>query len=245
MRRLFGRVDSLFVIGAWSRTAGARLARRAFGQFHRFVIAIIGGNADRRRQDRKVDAAFVIVGFFFAMVTARSPLIATFAVAVVAPAIVPLGVAITTWRTAIAFFALLVFAFFAFAGVFAFGGFIAFHRFAIFILPIVAVRTALLLLTLAFFLSRFEIGEDAEIMVGELQVIFGVHAVVIMLRVAGQFLVFFKHLAGVAARAVVDPVLVIETVIAVAVLLPVIVVATAATPIVVIIVILPVHVHQG
>ena len=47
---------------------------------------------------------------------------------------------------------------------------------------------------------------DAEIMVGELETIFGLHAVALKLRVARERLVFLKQLRGIAARAVVLPV---------------------------------------
>ena len=40
-------------------------------------------------------------------------------------------------------------------------------------------------------------------MVGELQIIFGLHAVALHLRVAGETLVFFQKLRGIAALPVV------------------------------------------
>ena len=45
-------------------------------------------------------------------------------------------------------------------------------------------------------------------MIRELQVIFGLHAVAVMLRVLRQLLVLIEHLRRIAARAAVDPVLV-------------------------------------
>ena len=86
-------------------------------------------------------------------------------------------------------------------------------------------------------------------MVGELQMILGVDPVVVELRVAGQLLVFFEHLARVAARPIVDAVVVIETA-AVVLLLPVaviiaIVIASTATPVVIIRLASVVIVHKG
>lgn len=113
------------------------------------------------------------------------------------------------------------------------------------ILPIVTIiavvvacfvtRTAFALLFLTRFLTSAEIGEHAEIMVGELQMIFGVDAVVVELRVLREFLVFFEHLARVAARAVVDAVVVIETAAIVLLLPAIIVIIPTATPVVIII----------
>lgn len=67
---------------------------------------------------------------------------------------------------------------------------------------IVAIAAPVLLL----FLPRAVVGKDAEIMLRELQVIFGVDPVALRLRVARQILVFFKKLGRVAARAAVDAV---------------------------------------
>ncbi len=43
-------------------------------------------------------------------------------------------------------------------------------------------------------------------MIGELEIIFSLDAIVLHLRVARQVLVFLEHLRGVAARPVVDPI---------------------------------------
>jgi hypothetical protein len=50
------------------------------------------------------------------------------------------------------------------------------------------------------------IGEHTEIMVRELQIIFGVDTIARHLRVARHILVFFQQLCRIAARAAVDPV---------------------------------------
>lgn len=57
--------------------------------------------------------------------------------------------------------------------------------------------------------ARF--GEHAEIMVGELEVIFDVDAVALHLRVARKRLVFFEQLGGITARAIVDAIAAILT----------------------------------
>lgn len=98
---------------------------------------------------------------------------------------------------------------------------------------IVAVVIAIIAVTrLLLVLPGLEIGLHAEIMIGELQIIFRVHPVVIHLRILRELLVFFQKLSGIAARAIVDPVLMIETTTTAAIVLltvVVIVVATAAT----------------
>ncbi len=98
---------------------------------------------------------------------------------------------------------------------------------------IVAVVIAIIAVTrLLLVLPGLEIGLHAEIVIGELQIIFRVHPVVIHLRILRELLVFLQKLSGIAARAIVDPVLMIETTTTAAIVLltvVVIVVATAAT----------------
>ncbi len=57
---------------------------------------------------------------------------------------------------------------------------------------------------LAFFKAGAGFGEHAEIMIGKLQIIFGVDAVALHLGIARQRLVFFKQLRRITARAIVD-----------------------------------------
>ncbi len=57
-----------------------------------------------------------------------------------------------------------------------------------------------------FFLPGSEVAHDAEIMVGELQIIFGLNPVARKLRVAREVAIFFDHLGAVAARPAVDAV---------------------------------------
>jgi hypothetical protein len=59
---------------------------------------------------------------------------------------------------------------------------------------------------LGFVLTGLVVGDDTEIMVGELQIIFGLHAVAVMLGVLGKLLVLVEQLRGIAASAAVDPV---------------------------------------
>ncbi len=122
-------------------------------------------------------------------------------------------------------------------------------RRTIIILPIVAVFaiifawTTLALLILTGFLAAAEIGEDAEIMVGELQVILSVYAVTVELRVLRQLFVFLQHLRCVSARTIVDLVLIVETAAIVVLLTIIIVVAATAT---IVVLLLPVvDIHQG
>ena len=73
--------------------------------------------------------------------------------------------------------------------------------------------------------------------------ILGVDAVTVKLGILRKFLVFFQHLRCVAARTIVDLVLIVKTA-AVVILLPVIVVVTPTATIVILL--LPVvGIHQG
>ncbi len=64
---------------------------------------------------------------------------------------------------------------------------------------------------LIFFEPRTGFGEHAEIMIRELQIIFGVDAVALHLGVARQRLVFFEQLGRVAARPIVNAIAVFGT----------------------------------
>ena len=68
---------------------------------------------------------------------------------------------------------------------------------------IVALLAATALLLMLVFEPRAAVLEDAEIMVGELEVIFGLDAVPGKLRVARHALVFLEELGGVAALTIV------------------------------------------
>ena len=121
------------------------------------------------------------------------------------------------------------------------------------ILPIVAIIaiviacivtwTAFALLFLTCFLTAAEICENAEIMVSKLKVIFRVDAVTVELRILSQFFVFFEHLRCVAARTIINLVLIVKPT-AIVILLPVSVIVTTAATIVILL--LPVvGIHQG
>ncbi len=72
---------------------------------------------------------------------------------------------------------------------------------------LIAGAEALLLLLL----PGAVVGQDAEIMVGKLQIIFRIHPIARHLGVARHIPVFFKKLGRIAARAVVNPVAIVAT----------------------------------
>ena len=55
-----------------------------------------------------------------------------------------------------------------------------------------------------FFVTRPALGQDTEVMIGKLKVVFRQHAVARLLRVARERLVFLEQLRGIAACPVVD-----------------------------------------
>jgi hypothetical protein len=113
-------------------------------------------------------------------------------------------------------------------------------RFALVAVIVVAVEIERLLaawLLLRLRLALFETGagfaQDAEIMIRELEVIFDVDAVALLLRVACEVLVLLVQLARVAARAAVDAVAGIATTLAAAAALALTATTTAAAIIIV------------
>lgn len=74
------------------------------------------------------------------------------------------------------------------------------------ILEILVARAEALLLLL---LPGAVVRKDAEIMIGELQIIFRIHPIARHLGIARHILVFLKKLGCIATRAVVDPVAVV------------------------------------
>jgi hypothetical protein len=80
----------------------------------------------------------------------------------------------------------------------------AFGLAVIIILAVEAIVVAVAAKALLLFLPRTVVSENAEIMIRELQIIFGVDAVALRLGIARQILVFLKKLGGIAARAIVD-----------------------------------------
>ncbi len=58
------------------------------------------------------------------------------------------------------------------------------------------------------------VGDHTEIVIGELQIIFGVDPVALTLRIAGEILVLLEQLIGIAACAAVDPVAIVGTTLA-------------------------------
>ncbi len=71
--------------------------------------------------------------------------------------------------------------------------------------PVVAVVVLVVVAALALLLveTRAGIAEHAEIMIGELQIIFGLDAVAGQLGVARHALVFLEQLGGIAALAII------------------------------------------
>ena len=122
---------------------------------------------------------------------------------------------------------------------------------AVVILPIIAIVVARIVTWAAFallFLTRFlattEIGKHAEIMVGKLKVIFRVNAITVELCILCQLLVFFQHLRCVAARTVINLVLIVKTT-PIVTLLPVVIVVVATAPTIVVLLLPVVGIHQG
>lgn len=101
---------------------------------------------------------------------------------------------------------------------------------AFFVAPITTftIIAAPFALRTTFFLPAAVIGQYAEIMVCELVIIFGLHAVAIQLGILRQLFVFFEHLRRIATRPVVDPVLMVITVTVVALCAIIAPAATAA-----------------
>ena len=85
-------------------------------------------------------------------------------------------------------------------------------------LPAVAVVRAVLALLV---LARALVGDDAEVVVGELEVVFLGHAVAVQMRVVRHLAILLEQLRRIAARPAVDAILVAPALLAVA--------ATAAT----------------
>ncbi len=101
---------------------------------------------------------------------------------------------------------------------------------AFFVAPIntFTIIAAPFALRTAFFLPAAVIGQHAEIMICELVIIFGLHAVAIQLGILRQLFIFFEHLRRIATRPVVDPVLMVITVTVVALCAIIAPAATAA-----------------
>lgn len=71
-------------------------------------------------------------------------------------------------------------------------------------LPVAALAALL-------FEARTAFGDDAKIMIGKLQIIFGHHPIARHLGVARKRLVFFEQLRGIAARTIVDAIALFRT----------------------------------
>src|SRR5690606_34788933 len=58
------------------------------------------------------------------------------------------------------------------------------------------------------------IGDHTEVVIGELQVVFGLHPIAVQRRIVRQLPVFFEKLRRIAARAAVDPITLVATALA-------------------------------
>jgi len=82
---------------------------------------------------------------------------------------------------------------------------------AILVEILVRVTLALGLALLLLFLPGAVVGQDTEIMISELEIIFGVDPITRHLGIARHILVFFKKLGRIAASAIVDAVAAVAT----------------------------------
>jgi hypothetical protein len=198
---------------------GARLARTwlagwlGFGDFIRFII----GSANCGWQHGEIETrirAFV-VPLLRAVVALESVIpVAAVAVVVAFAAIIP-GFAIITLTPVVplgaAFFATIAIVIADFGlDALIFAGF----NLAVIVAPVAAftIVAAPFALRPAFFLAAAVVGEHAEIMVGKLVVIFGLHTVAVQLCILRQLFIFFEHLRRIAARTIIDAILVIITI---------------------------------
>jgi hypothetical protein len=200
-RRQDRRVEAFTLVrrdrlGLTARTAAAwRFAiglRRSGGGFRTLLafVAVIGGIAIAR----------VIAVHAIAAILARFALLTVPAILTVAPAIF----ALLTLAVLATIIARLLLA----AGLLGVGGNLVAVLIEAFILVVerILAATALVLVGVLLLEAAAAFGEDAEIMIRELQIIFGVDAIALALRIGGERLVFFQQLAGVATGAIVDPV---------------------------------------
>jgi hypothetical protein len=169
---------------------------------------------------------FTLTLFTGAGITVSIPIPARFAIAVALTAVVPLATltlitialpAIATRAIALVIVApLIVVVVAAFVTATAIttpvfgdaGLFVGAHRFALeaeIVVLVEIVATTPLLLALILVPPPL-VGQHAEIVIGELQIIFGVHAVTGHLRIARHVAVFLVQLGRVTTRAAVDPV---------------------------------------
>jgi len=72
-------------------------------------------------------------------------------------------------------------------------------------------RVEVAALTLILFDARLVVVEDAEIMIGKLEIIFRIHPIALHLRVASKVPVLLQQLRGIATCATVDAIAVIRT----------------------------------
>jgi len=137
-------------------------------------------------------------------VVAVVTLVPVTAIAIAAPAI-PLPIPLIAGFVAAA---VIILTFEGLFGANLFAALVACIEFVEILVETVFARTETLLLLL---LTGAVVGQNAEIMIGKLQIIFRIHPIPGHLRVASHILVFFKKLGRIAAGAIVDTVAIIAT----------------------------------
>lgn len=206
-RRQDGKIQPLLFLfgrGGLARTATARTGR--FGLCLRF------GRGDYRLSGNFGLRLFSRLFRHGPLAAAVVPLIAVVAVIAlvpvtaiaIAPAI-PLPIPLIAGFVAAAVIILTLEGLF---GANLFAALVACIEFVEILVETVFARTETLLLLL---LTGAVVGQNAEIMIGKLQIIFRIHPIPGHLRVAGHILVFFKKLGRIATCAVVDTVAIIAT----------------------------------
>ncbi len=188
----------------------ARLAHAATGSWS-LAFGIVIADPDRGREDAERDALIAFHLLWDVAARAHGPLGAILSVAAVGPilaigalrAIVPVGTLGALRALAILTVAVLAITVAARRGALLLAVVVRFtvgtgHFIVAILVTLVAARALILLLE-----ARAAVFEHTEIMVGELEVIFGLHAIAGELHVARQRLVFFEQLGGVAALAIV------------------------------------------
>ena len=173
-----GRRRDVVVFGLW-------LASGAATRLGRLFLAVIAGSADGRWQDAKRNSFLGLAFIFFIAAGAIG--------ASLARTILPVEPFTAASTIALADLSLTI--------IIAVVGFRADFLVALdVVLVIVAARPALGLLLLE---ARAAVLEHTEVMVGVLEIIFGLDTVAGKLGVTSQALVFFEQLGGIAALAII------------------------------------------
>jgi hypothetical protein len=212
---------------------GLARARLAGGLCFRNRYVLVIGSANSRRQYGEIEAGFYYLSF--ARLLTVIPFIAVIAIATVTvvvaiiPVVALVALAIVGPLRASVFIIALTQISFDIDAIGCFLGDVATFIVALVIAPIATFAVIIppfIALRAVFFLTATEIGEHAEIMVRELQIIFRLYPITVQLGVLRQLFIFFEHLRSVSARAIVDAILMI---VAIAVIILRTIIAPAAT----------------